>query len=82
MRTVLARVLIQVPEPNDHPVYFHGACANRVQQDHRSEGQAPSESATDRPRKGLHAGPAGRRSYVVAAAARARTTPEALAMSL
>jgi hypothetical protein len=37
MRTILARVLIHVPEPNKHLVHFYGAYANRVRQSYREQ---------------------------------------------
>jgi hypothetical protein len=47
MRTILARVLIHVPEPNKHLVHFYGAYANRVRATYRTDTTATPEPTDD-----------------------------------
>ena len=42
----LARVLIHIPQPNQHGVHFYGAYANRVRSTYQAEGTAAPSQAT------------------------------------
>ncbi len=49
MRTILARVLIHVPEPNKHLVHFYRAYANRVRSRYRKQDTAASDETEATP---------------------------------
>ncbi len=49
VRTILARVLIHVPEPNKHLVHFYRAYANRVRSRYRKQDTAASDETEATP---------------------------------